>query len=115
MIPWPETIGLLALLSLAWFWYDSFQARAVALAAAHATCRAEGLLLLDETVALTELRPVRDDDGHLCLRRVYQFEYSDTGDNRRVGRVALIGSELLLCTLEPGLRRHASSILGSAE
>ncbi len=100
MIPWPETIALLVLLSLTWFWYDSFQAHAVALAAARATCRAEDLLLLDETVALAELRAVRDDDGCLRLRRVYQFEYSDTGDNRRVGRVTLIGSELLLCSIE---------------
>ncbi|HQO29217.1 MAG TPA: DUF3301 domain-containing protein [Accumulibacter sp.] len=56
--------------------------------------------MLDETVALAELRAVRDDDGCLRLRRVYQFEYSDTGDNRRVGRVTLIGSELLLCSIE---------------
>lgn len=115
MIPWPETIALLALLSLAWFWYDSFQARAVALAAARATCRAEDLLLLDETVALTELRPVRDDDSHLRLRRVYQFEYSDTGDNRRLGRVTLIGSDLLFCTLGPEQRRQTGSVLERAE
>ncbi|MBL8398781.1 MAG: DUF3301 domain-containing protein [Candidatus Accumulibacter sp.] len=95
MIPWLEIAGLLVLLLIAWFWFDSFQSRAAGLAAAQAICRAEDLLLLDETVALAQLRLIRDDDGRLRLRRSYDFEFSDTGDNRRVGRVTLIGTTLL--------------------
>ena len=103
-MPWMETISLLVLLALAWFWFDSFQARAAAMAAARAACVAENLLLLDDTVALGGLRPARDDDGRLRLRRVYRFEYSDTGDNRRQGHVTLLGSELLMLHLP-----HASA------
>ena len=33
------------------------------------------------------------------LRRVYHFEYSDTGDNRRNGHVTLLGSELVMLHL----------------
>jgi hypothetical protein len=51
-MPWMETISLLVLLALAWFWFDSFQARAAGMAAARAACAAENLLLLDDTVAL---------------------------------------------------------------
>jgi hypothetical protein len=111
-MPWMETISLLVLLALAWFWFDSFQARAAGMAAARAACAAENLLLLDDTVALGGLRPARDDDGRLRLRRVYHFEYSDTGDNRRQGHVTLLGSELLMLHLPhapaPRLRVMAS-------
>jgi hypothetical protein len=98
-MPWMETIGLLLMLAAGWFWLDSFKAREAGMAAARAACAAEDLLLLDDTVALGSLRPARDDDGRLRLRRVYQFEYSDTGDNRRQGQVTLLGSELLMVHL----------------
>ncbi len=98
-MPWMETISLGVLLLVAWFWFDSFQARAAGMAAARAACAAEELLLLDDTVALGALRPARDDEGRLRLRRVYHFEYSDTGDNRRDGQVTLLGSELQMVHL----------------
>lgn len=99
MIPWMETISLLVLLAAVWFWLDSFKAREAAIRAARAACDAEHLLLLDDTVALGSLRPQRDEQGRLRLRRVYHFEYSDTGDNRRNGYATLLGSELLMLHL----------------
>jgi len=54
-----------------------------------AACNAHGLLFLDDTVALASLRPARDANGHACLRRVYRFEYSDTGNNRRKGSITM--------------------------
>jgi hypothetical protein len=99
-----EAVSLLVLLAGAWFWFDSFNARAAGMGAARAACEAEGLLLLDDTVALGALRLARDADGRLRLRRVYHFEYSDTGDNRRNGQVTLLGSELLTVRLEPAGR-----------
>jgi len=69
--------------------------------AARAACAADGLLLLDDTVALANLRLQRDDDGRLRLRRTYDFEYSDTGDNRRAAQLALLGDEVLLLRLAP--------------
>ena len=50
----------------------------------------EGLLFLDDTVALESVRPVRDEEGHVTLRRIYAFEYSDTGDTRHKGRVVML-------------------------
>jgi hypothetical protein len=46
-------------------------------------------------VALASMRPVRDRDGRMALRRVYAFEYSDTGDNRRKASVTMLGSRIL--------------------
>jgi Protein of unknown function (DUF3301) len=100
-MPWMETIGLIILLAGGWFWLDSFNAREAGVRAARAACDADGLLLLDDTVELGALRPERAEDGNLHLRRVYHFEYSDTGNNRRNGSVTLLGTELLMVYLQP--------------
>ncbi|MBK9114428.1 MAG: DUF3301 domain-containing protein [Betaproteobacteria bacterium] len=79
----------------AWFLWDSLKAREAANAAIRPACRAEGLLFLDDTVALQAIRPARGEDGRVRLARVYRFEYSDTGDNRRRGTVALLGARIV--------------------
>ncbi len=75
----------------AWFLWDSLKAREAANTELRAACRARGYLFLDDTVALDRLRPARGDDGRVRLRRVYRFEYSDTGNDRRRGHVTLLG------------------------
>ncbi|HEX8986744.1 MAG TPA: DUF3301 domain-containing protein [Rhodocyclaceae bacterium] len=97
-----ELLGLLALGALAWLWYDSMKARDAGIEAVRAACQAEGLQLLDETVSIAGLKPARDENGRLALRRVYAFEYSDTGDNRRRGSIVLLGQRVLVVNI--GLR-----------
>ena len=97
-----EVLGILALAAITWFWLDSLKAREAAVRAAREICRSEGLILLDDTVAISNLKPVRDDDGNLTLQRSYNFEYSDTGDNRLKGSVVMQGHRVTL--LNVGLR-----------
>lgn len=97
-----EIFGLVFAAAIAWLWLDSIRVRESAVAAAREACIAEGLLLLDDTVAFTSLRPARDDNGRVKLQRSYDFEYSDTGDNRRKGSVVMLGSRLVLFNI--GLR-----------
>jgi Protein of unknown function (DUF3301) len=92
---------LLACGLLAWFWYDTMRARERAIRIGKRRCEQEGLQLLDETVALASLRLRRDAYGRIAVLRVYEFEFSDTGDNRRGGRVTLLGEELEALQLEP--------------
>ena len=95
---------VLALLGAAvWLWLDSLKAREIGVKAAQAACADEGLQFLDDTVAIRSLRLIRDDDGRLRLRRVYGFEYSDTGDNRRPGTVTLLGQRVELLHVRPQL------------
>jgi hypothetical protein len=100
-----ELTGLLALAAIAWFTWDSLKAREAAVAASRAACAAEGFQFLDDTVAIRAIRPVRDD-GTLRLRRVYGFEYTETGDSRRKGSVVLLGDHVLVLNLELQRPRH---------
>lgn len=97
-----ESLSFLVLGLLAWYWFAGIQARDTAMQAARRACEDEGLLLLDDTVSQTGLSPARDDDGRLRLRRSYEFEYSDTGDNRRRGSLVLFGGQVMLVNV--GLR-----------
>ncbi|MDB5924855.1 MAG: uncharacterized protein JWN13_3791 [Betaproteobacteria bacterium] len=95
-MPGFEIILVVLLGAVAWFWLDSLSVREAAINAARAACEAEGVMLLDATVAITSLKPQRDADGRVKLKRVYEFEYSDTGDNRRKGTVVLLGRRVVL-------------------
>lgn len=101
-LPALELIGLAVLAGGGWLWLDSLRARDIGIAAARSACQSEDLQLLDDTVSISSLKPARNADGRLQLRRVYTFEYSDTGDNRRSGSVVLLGHQVVL--LNVGLR-----------
>jgi len=98
-----EITALLAIAALGWLWFDSMRAREAALAAGRRACARDGLQLLDETVECVSFRPVRDAAGRAALRRVYRFEFSDNGDNRRGGSIVVLGGEVESLTMEPFL------------
>jgi hypothetical protein len=97
-----EILGILLLAAIAALWLDSIKVREAAVHAARIACTAEGFQLLDDTVAIASLKPARDESGRLGLIRGYDFEYSDTGDNRLKGSVVLIGRRVVILNLGPG-------------
>jgi hypothetical protein len=99
-VPVAEIAGLVIAGLLGWFWFDSVGARDIAVNAARDACDSEGLQLLDDTVAATGIRLVRDDEGALRLQRIYKFEYSDTGNDRRHGSVILLGHKVLFFNMD---------------
>lgn len=96
-----EAVPLVVLAVGVYFWIDSLRARERAVAAGRAACDRYGVQLLDDTVAIAQLRLARDDEGRLKLRRTYAFEFSDTGNNRRQGAIVMLGSMLAELQLEP--------------
>ena len=103
-----EILGVFIVGGLAWLWYDSLKAREAAVRAAREICASEGLMLLDDTVAISGLKPAHDERGRLELRRAYDFEYSDTGNNRLKGSVVVLGHRVVVLNVgwrtEPGER-----------
>ncbi len=87
-----------------WIWVDSMRAREVALDGGRRACEAENVQFLDWTVAVASIRIARGPDGRIRLRRVYNFEFSDTGNNRLKGSITLLGTFVLSLHLSPGER-----------
>lgn len=103
-------ILLLALaVAAGWLVWDSLHAREIANAAMREACRTYGMLFLDDTVALESMRPARDGEGRLRLRRVFGFEYSDTGHNRRKGRLTMLSSAVSAVDIGPPAADGAES------
>ena len=94
-----DLIGFLLLGGGAWLWLDSLKARQLAISATRAACNSEDLQLLDETVAIHRLSLRRDGNGVLHLNRIYDFEYSDTGNDRASGSIVLLGKRVLVINL----------------
>jgi len=100
LAPPVEILGLVLLAAIAWLIWDSLKAREAAVVASRAACAAEQLQFLDDTVMIQSVRPMRNDEGNLRLRRVYGFEYSESGDNRRKGSVVMVGDRVIVLNLE---------------
>lgn len=96
-----DLLLLLAAGALAWLVWDSMRTREAANTAIRAACRARELLFLDDTVALRSISVTRNDAGHLVLQRVFSFDYSDTGDNRRRATVTMVGDIVAGITIPP--------------
>lgn len=96
-----ETVAILVLAAVVLLWADSLRARERAVKAGRAACERYHLQFLDETVSFARLRLARDPEGRLRIARIYTFEFSDTGDNRREGAIVMLGGTLQDLHLEP--------------
>src|SRR6185295_17618439 len=96
-----EAAAIILIVAGGLFWVDSLRARERALAAGRAACERNGLQLLDETVSGAGLRLARNEDGELRIRRVFVFEFSDNGNNRRRGSVVVLGAHVQDLYIEP--------------
>ncbi len=94
----------------AYFVWSNLKAREIANVAIREACRTEYLLFLNDTAGLESLWFVRDDDGRMRLRRIYGFEYSDTGHERRRGSVTLIGNAVAAVDVGVRLPQEGQSL-----
>lgn len=101
MISFPELLGFMLLCLLGWFWLDGVKTREIGVQAARAACRREGVQFLDESVSSRSFRLVRDEAGRLCPQRVYDFEYSVSGNDRVQGSVVVRGKQVVMLEIGP--------------
>jgi Protein of unknown function (DUF3301) len=84
-----------------WFWTSSIRSREIAREAARLACLEMDVQFLDDTVASTHVAPARDASGRRVLRRTYRFEFSETGNSRRQGKVITLGHRVERVAMEP--------------
>jgi len=87
-------IVLLIVMGLIYFWLDSVKNKENAMAYAEKACRDVNVQLLDQTVSLTTLKLARNKQGRLAFQRIYRFDFSIHGNERREGRVMLKGHRI---------------------
>jgi hypothetical protein len=94
------TLFCLTLLLIALYaWQNALRARDQARALGHELCARSGVQLLDQSVSLSGLRLVRNDEGNLRLHRSYAFEVSVDGHDRHRGGLQMLDGRLLSWSL----------------
>lgn len=100
---WFEIIIVGILGGLFWLWLESTRVREIAVERARSQCHVNEVQFLDDTVSLARIKPARDEDGRLTLKRTYAFEYSDTGNDRRPGNIIMLGRAVQFLDFSPRL------------
>lgn len=90
-----ETMLLVLLLALAWFWMDSIAKREIAIKTGRELAERCHLQFLDETVACSRLGFARDSNGRMQLQRTYTFDVSSRGVERMAAHLQLRGGRLV--------------------
>lgn len=80
------------------FWNASRSAAERAAALGRDACRRAGVQLLDHSVHADGLRLRRRADGRLGLQYSFRFYWSDDGVHRHIGRMVLLGDDLVSFT-----------------
>jgi len=99
-----ENILLIAIILLAWLWFDSISARDAAIAKGHDLTNRTHLQLLDESVACVRLRLGRNAKGHVQIQRTYEFDVSANGGDRMHCHLVLLGRDLQSWYIPPYLQ-----------
>lgn len=87
--------------SLIAFWWGGDKVKSIAMSHVYKLCKDQKLQLLDQTMVLKGVWPVRDKAGLLRLRRRYSFEFTSTGEARSQGSAELHGMHLHKLHLDP--------------
>ena len=97
-----ENILVLMLLATAgaWLWHNH-GLREKALERVKQHCAKLDLELLDGNVALKKIAFVRDANGRKRLARIYNFEFTVTGEQRHPGTVTQFGAHSVQIELAP--------------
>ena len=84
----------------AWLWhYHGLRERALERVKQH--CTKLGIELLDGNVALKRIAFIRDASGRRRLARVYNFEFTVTGETRHNGTITQFGAHSAQIELAP--------------
>ena len=84
----------------AWLWHNhGLRERALARVKQH--CKNLDIELLDENVALKKIGFIADANGRKRLARVYNFEFTVTGEQRHAGTITQFGAHSAKIDLPP--------------
>lgn len=106
-----NSVVLLTVLGcLTWFWFDSLRTRERAKIICQQACGQFKLQLLDETIALKQIRLRRRHGGQLIFQRLYQFEFYEGDNIRQQGSIIMRGTSLEILELPGYLNRVISPV-----
>lgn len=89
-----QLIPILIAGTIAYIWWGNTTTKEIAITTAKRACDKADVQLLDDTVALKKYRLVRNQSGNMKIARLFTFEFSVAGDERRQGFVSFVGTQI---------------------
>ena len=86
-----ELVGLVIVGLILWLWSINRRAQEIAKHTCSRICKNAQVELLDDTISLSKLRVIRNQQGKAAFQRTYYFDYTDLGHNRKTGTVIMLG------------------------
>jgi len=96
-----ELMLLFGVVLVCLYWINAQRVKELVLSAVQAYCSKMGVQLLDDSVVLKRLWLKRDARGQMRLWRLFQFEFSSTGDERYLGSIEILGRQIQNPRLAP--------------
>lgn len=87
------SILLMIIFLIVLFWHQS-RFKTLALRHAYRFAQEHDMQLLDQTIALSSFRLVKDRRYLVAFERVYGFEFTIRGDRRYKGKIKMVGFHL---------------------
>ncbi len=97
-----QLIPIAIAIAIAIIWWGNTATKEQAIMAAKRACQQANVQLLDDTVALKRYRLVRDSAGNIRIARLFVFEFSLMGDERKQGFVTFVGTQIRELNLRLG-------------
>ena len=88
-----ELLLIVILVAFSASWLTTMRARDRARIAVARLCKQYNLQLLDQTVALAQMKIARSHRGGMTLRRLFHFDYSEDGTTRKNGSIWMKGEQ----------------------
>ncbi len=99
-----ETLLLIIIVVISWFWLDSIAKREIAVTVGKELAKRCDLQLLDETVACNKVWLARNRLGRVQIARLYYFEVSADRESRLNCHLQLLGKQLQSWDIPPYLQ-----------
>ncbi|MDH5433472.1 MAG: DUF3301 domain-containing protein [Gammaproteobacteria bacterium] len=75
---------------LVYYWNHTQKLKQIAIRAGRHRCHEAGVQFLDHTVVQSKITMVRDKKGGWYFARLYEFDFTSTGETRYQGRIKII-------------------------
>ncbi len=98
---WIELSLICIFAGSALLWFDSIGARDTAITFGRELSARSSLQLLDESVACSRVRLIRNARGHMQIQRHYDFDVSAHGGDRLHCELVLLGKQLVSWHIPP--------------
>lgn len=83
------------------YWLRARDLKQFALLSATRYCEKLDLLLLDQSIVLKSIKPMRDARGEFGMGRCYQFEFTVNGQERYTGEITILNRAVFQVRLPP--------------